>query len=108
MLQKKKDDYPFVVERFGACSGDKLLGHHKLYNPFDLYRLWAMLDNGSDKLNWLIEKYDIEVLLAMWAFPAGFLCSRTKKKIPYYTWCLGSDIWTLGKVPIVRCWCRKF
>ncbi len=98
----KNDDYPFFVERFGTMRKNKLLGHYKLWNPLDIYGVLNMLDTGVKKLDFAVEKYRIDVLLALWAFPAGYLCSRTKVPVPYYTWCLGSDIWTLGKVPVAN------
>ena len=43
-------------------------------------------------------------ILALWALPCGAWALRTAKRfgIPYSTWSLGSDIWTLGKIPLLR------
>ena len=40
----------------------------------------------------------------MWAAPAGILAILLKRRrgVPVTTWCLGSDIWTLGRYPILR------
>jgi glycosyltransferase involved in cell wall biosynthesis len=40
----------------------------------------------------------------MWAVPGGALAVRLKRRfgVPVTTWCLGSDIWTLGRYPILR------
>lgn len=43
-------------------------------------------------------------VLALWAFPSGLwaraACAKTG--LPYSVWTLGSDIWVLGKIPLVR------
>jgi glycosyltransferase involved in cell wall biosynthesis len=43
-------------------------------------------------------------ILALWALPSGYWARQVGKHygIPYSTWALGSDIWTLGKLPVLR------
>jgi glycosyltransferase involved in cell wall biosynthesis len=43
-------------------------------------------------------------VLALWALPSGAWAMRAGKRfgIGYSTWALGSDIWSLGKIPILR------
>jgi glycosyltransferase involved in cell wall biosynthesis len=43
-------------------------------------------------------------ILALWALPSGAWAMRAGKRfgIAYSTWALGSDIWALGKIPIIR------
>jgi glycosyltransferase involved in cell wall biosynthesis len=43
-------------------------------------------------------------ILALWALPSGDWAMRAGKRlgIPYSTWALGSDIWTLGRIPGLR------
>lgn len=43
-------------------------------------------------------------ILALWALPSGAWAKRTGQRlgIPYSTWALGSDIWSLGRLPVVR------
>jgi glycosyltransferase involved in cell wall biosynthesis len=43
-------------------------------------------------------------ILALWVLPSGWWAMRAARRhqIPFSTWALGSDIWTLGKVPLVR------
>ena len=42
--------------------------------------------------------------LALWALPSGWAARELQRArgIPYSVWALGSDIWSLGKLPIVR------
>jgi glycosyltransferase involved in cell wall biosynthesis len=100
-VSRKKDDYPFVVERFGACCEEKLLGSFRLWNPLDLYRFFGLLHDGTKKLKRLTKEYQLDFFLALWAFPAGLICRRAAQSAPYFVWCLGSDIWALGRLPVV-------
>ena len=42
-------------------------------------------------------------LLALWVLPSGWMALREAKRhgVPYSVWALGSDIWSLGRSPIV-------
>jgi glycosyltransferase involved in cell wall biosynthesis len=48
-------------------------------------------------------------IFALWALPSGWWAMRAAKKhrISYSTWSLGSDIWSLGRIPVVRGMLRK-
>jgi glycosyltransferase involved in cell wall biosynthesis len=43
-------------------------------------------------------------ILALWALPSGAWAQTAAKRfgIGYSTWALGSDIWSLGKIPLLR------
>ena len=43
-------------------------------------------------------------VLALWALPSGFWARRAARRhrVPYAVWALGSDIWSLGRLPLVR------
>lgn len=42
--------------------------------------------------------------MALWALPSGHWARRVAREagVPYSVWTLGSDIWTLGRLPLVR------
>lgn len=42
--------------------------------------------------------------LALWGLPSGWAAAALKRRdsVPYSVWVLGSDIWTLGRLPVVR------
>jgi glycosyltransferase involved in cell wall biosynthesis len=48
-------------------------------------------------------------IFALWALPAGEWARRAAKKnsIDYSVWMLGSDIWSLGKIPFFRPFLKK-
>ena len=43
-------------------------------------------------------------ILALWVLPSGWWAMRAaaRQHIAFSTWALGSDIWTLGKIPLVK------
>lgn len=43
-------------------------------------------------------------LLALWVLPSGWMAMREAARhgVPYSVWALGSDIWSLGRSPLVR------
>lgn len=47
--------------------------------------------------------------LALWALPSGYWarCAERATGVPYSVWTLGSDIWSLGRVPLVRAYLRS-
>ncbi|MGJ7901090.1 glycosyltransferase [Lysobacter sp. 1R34A] len=50
----------------------------------------------------------IRNVLAFWVLPSGWAARALKRKsgIPYSVWALGSDIWSLGRIPLFRWFLR--
>ena len=50
-----------------------------------------------------------DYILALWALPSGYWAKSMLKRfgIPYGVWALGSDIWSLGRIPILRSYLRN-
>jgi glycosyltransferase involved in cell wall biosynthesis len=80
------------------------LSNLRLFSPTDLLALQITMHNGKRALNKLIQHDKPDHLFALWVLPSGYWAMKTSQRyhIPYSTWALGSDIWTLGKLPIVR------
>lgn len=66
------------------------------------------LTTGQRTLRHLCQSEKIDHIFALWALPSGYWARTMQRElgIPYSTWALGSDIWSLGKIPIVRSWLR--
>lgn len=49
-------------------------------------------------------KSKADSILALWSLPSGYWARSAARKldIQYSCWSLGSDIWTLGKIPIIK------
>ena len=76
----------------------------KPYRLADIPKILHTLKSGSDTVKKVIQKESIDHILCLWALPPGFWARRALKTnaIPYSTWSLGSDIWSLSRIPIVR------
>lgn len=59
---------------------------------------------GNFALESLAQTDRPDYVLALWALPSGYWANKVANKhgFKYSIWALGSDIWTLGKVPLVR------
>jgi len=75
-----------------------------LKNPGDWSRILKTLYYGNQKVKEQAQKTAPEHIFAFWALPTGYWAKRASRSlgIPFSIWCLGSDIWTLGKIPGVR------
>lgn len=62
------------------------------------------LRNGQRAVLELCREARVDHLLALWALPSGEWARVAGERhgIPYSTWALGSDIWSLGRIPGVR------
>ena len=67
------------------------------------------LRNGHHAVHTACELRRPDHIFALWALPSGDWARRAGKRfnIPYSTWALGSDIWSLGKLPLVRQYLKK-
>ena len=67
-------------------------------------RILQVLRSGQSALFDIVEHSTIDHILALWALPSGYWAWRVSQArgVPYSVWVLGSDIWSLGKVPVVR------
>jgi len=64
----------------------------------------ATLGAGKRAVSALVDDDPPDHILALWALPSGWWARSAGggREIPYSTWALGSDIWSLGRLPLVR------
>jgi glycosyltransferase involved in cell wall biosynthesis len=79
------------------------------YRPFHWPMIVSTLRSGQKALDRIAAESIIDHIFALWALPSGHWARRIAKKtgVPYSVWVLGSDIWTLGKIPLVKGLLRK-
>ena len=70
--------------------------------PSDWPAVLATLQVGRTALGQLIEDDRPDHILALWALPSGWWADSAGRGVPFSTWALGSDIWTLGRIPLIR------
>jgi len=73
-------------------------------NPRDWGAIASTLRSGRRALSDVVETERIDHIFALWALPSGWWARSVgaRDNIAYSTWALGSDIWSLGRVPVVR------
>lgn len=99
----------FELHRYRWSGRDKALSQLKLYKPQDLIGAVSLLGNAYSALLELHETVGLDHVMAMWAVPAGLTAKKLsdRKGVPYSVWCLGSDIWTYGRIPFFKSQVRK-
>jgi len=97
------DDPELRVTRY-SWSGDKPLSSLKPQDPRDFLAILSVLGNGYLALDQLVARERPDLVLAMWALPAGLLARMilARRGVPYRVWVLGSDIWGYGRQPLTR------
>ena len=91
-----------TVERFKVKQWP--LSLLKISNPLHWKTIFNTIRSGQKAVYKAVSKNTIDHILALWVLPSGYWAMTVGRqlKIPYSTWALGSDIWSLGKIPIVR------
>lgn len=81
----------------------------KPYDPLDLLKIFLLLQRGKRQLIQHCLQRKVDLVLALWVIPAGYWGMEAQRYlgVPLAVWCLGSDIWTYGRVPIFKLWIRK-
>lgn len=72
--------------------------------PTHWLRILESLRSGRNALEKLVTDDRPDHILALWALPGGYWADRVSRKheTRYSIWALGSDIWGLGKIPLVK------
>lgn len=93
---------PLKVHRFQVPSLP--LSLLKLWRLGDWKNILVTLKAGQAAVEQVVIHERPDHVFALWALPSGYWADRIRKKygIPYSVWALGSDIWSLSRVPIVR------
>ncbi len=62
------------------------------------------LKSGRKALQSFVSKDIPDHIFALWALPGGYWAESVarQEELPFSIWALGSDIWGLGKLPLVR------
>lgn len=96
-----------VVHRYDAP--DKPLSTLKPWRWDDLLATRRIMQGGLQATRRAVAAGDTAHILALWALPCGAWARAIGRRsgVPYSVWTLGSDIWTLGRIPLLRQYIRR-
>ena len=77
--------------------------------PLDWPAIFHTLRQGQRGLDRIVMRGDVRHILALWALPSGHWARSVWRRhgIPYSVWALGSDIWSLARLPLVGLLLRR-
>jgi glycosyltransferase involved in cell wall biosynthesis len=96
-----EDDSSIV--RFKWGESERTIGSLPLLKPSSWFKIVSYVRRGYAEAERLHRAYNFDFCLALWAAPSGLFAHKLNRKfgLPYAVWCLGSDIHTYTKIPIV-------
>jgi glycosyltransferase involved in cell wall biosynthesis len=73
-------------------------------HPADWLAIVKTIRNGKRAVERIVRDSKPNYLFALWALPSGHWAASVARQhdIPFAIWALGSDIWSLGKIPLLR------
>ena len=79
------------------------------HHPADWWPIYTTLRDGMRTLDDVVQSNRPDYILALWALPSGHWAKAMLHKygVPYGVWALGSDIWSLGRIPVLRSYLRS-
>lgn len=80
------------------------LSRLRFTNPFHWIYIFKTLQSGQNAVLKTAQEQHADHIFALWVLPSGYWAkiAGAKFNIPYSVWALGSDIWTLSHIPIVK------
>jgi len=93
---------PLAVRRFAVPKMP--LSLLRPMHPGDWMPIIRTLKSGRKALQTFATADCPDHIFALWALPGGYWAEAIarQKELPFGIWALGSDIWGLGKIPLVR------
>ncbi len=69
--------------------------------PSNWTAILTTLRSGQRAVRHAVQEQPPDHIFALWALPSGYWAQRATERrgIPFSIWALGSDIWSLGKIP---------
>jgi len=73
-------------------------------HPADWPAIVRTIQNGKRAVQRFVKDAQPDYLFALWALPSGHWAASIGRQynIPFGIWALGSDIWSLGRIPLLR------
>lgn len=90
------------VEIFRYAAPSRPLSTLRLWHPGDLGHIAKVLQAGQQATHQAAA--GAQHIVALWGLPCGEWARRAaaRRGIGYTAWMLGSDVWSLGRIPLLR------
>ncbi|WP_313929077.1 glycosyltransferase [Pseudoxanthomonas sp.] len=107
--QSERQQWSAQIEVFRYAAPEQPLSTLRLWHPKDATATLRVLASGARATEIAVSAGTTAHILALWALPCGEWARLTaaRHSIDYSVWTLGSDIWSLGRVPIVKLLLRR-
>lgn len=101
-LSRSLEKGPPEIRRFAVPRLP--LGDIRPSSPASWPRIASVLSSGQRAVDAAVDEFQPDHILALWALPSGWWARKAagRRRIGYSTWSLGSDIWSLGRIPFVK------
>lgn len=92
------------VDVFRYRTPSQPLSTLRPWHPADAIEIARVMAGGARATERAVAAGATSHVLALWALPCGEWARRSARRhgIRYSVWTLGSDIWSLGRIPMVR------
>lgn len=73
-------------------------------SPGDWWPIAETIRSGRKAVRHIVSRRRVDHIFALWALPSGYWAKAlsSEDRVPYSIWALGSDIWSLGRLPLVK------
>lgn len=102
--RREVESWSARVEVHRYPTSEAPLSTLKPWIPRGAVEILRTLRSGQKATEAAMASGPVERIIALWVLPCGDWAMRSAKRhgVPYAVWALGSDIWSLGRIPFVR------
>ncbi len=102
--QSIREAWATGVDVFRYASPATPLSTLKPWKPADLLQTIRVLQGGGNATRRAVSAGPTAHILGLWVLPSGYWARSAARAngVPYSVWALGSDIWSLGRIPGIR------
>lgn len=104
-----REKSPSGVDVFRYPAPAQAMSTLRPWHPAELSKIRMIYREGMSSTRQAVSADQTALVLALWALPSGAWARRAAREaaVPYAVWTLGSDVWSLGRIPGVRQWLRS-
>lgn len=102
--RREVESWSARIEVHRYATSEAPLSTLKPWIPRDALEILRTLRSGQKATEAAMASGSVERIVALWVLPCGDWAMRSARRhgVPYAAWALGSDIWSLGRIPFVR------